>query len=180
MIRHRIRIWHVTVLIALIAAAFAAQLIISIGVAHSTYRLSALQQQSRQLTRTAQPIKEQIAAKQSPQNLSAAAEKLGMVSSGSPQFIDVTAGTVLGSSGTPGGSVGSDGQSVANAVLQTAGQTASGQEDSAASTDSSTQQQASGKSSTEASSKEKTVATGSSSSSGSGTTDNELPAATLR
>lgn len=119
----RARIWHVAILVLIIVAAFTGQLLTSIWVAHGTYRVTALQQQQRTIQQQTQPLQERLAAKSSPQNLSQAAQKLGMVSSGSPQFIDVATGTVLGAAGPDGGSVTGD-STIANAALDQAVQQA--------------------------------------------------------
>jgi len=74
-----------------------AQLAMSIGVSNGAYRLNSLQQQQKQLARSYQASSEAADRLSSPQNLAANAEALGMVPNGSPVYLRLSNGQVIGS-----------------------------------------------------------------------------------
>lgn len=74
-----------------------AQLALSIGVSNGAYQLNSLQQQQKQLARDSQASSEAVDKLASPQNLAANADALGMVANGSPVYLRLSDGTVIGS-----------------------------------------------------------------------------------
>lgn len=97
---------------------FAAQLLLSIVLSDGAYQLASLQTQERDLVRVQQSLAEQLAVRDSTQNLAANAAKLGMVPAASPYFLDLETGAVAAAPGIadPAGCGGSCGL-VANSLL---------------------------------------------------------------
>jgi len=100
--RARPRPIYAVIIVGGLFVLFIAQLIMSIVVADGAYQISSLQQEQKELTRTEAALTEQNEILASPQNLSAAAEALGMgYSSKTPNFINLEAGKVVGSRSGP-------------------------------------------------------------------------------
>ncbi|WP_168200408.1 hypothetical protein [Protaetiibacter larvae] len=116
--RARPRIYAALVAVAGIVAILLAQLLMSIVLADGAYRISSLQREQRDLGRDRNAALERLEALSSTQSLLQNATALGMVPSGNPVFLDVSAGQPLGVSAPASGQqVGSGGNLVGNAIL---------------------------------------------------------------
>lgn len=85
---------------------FLAQLLLSISAANGAYSISKLQNEQKELLRTEQSLTESIETLQSPQNLAANAEALGMVSNAAPAYLRLSDGAVLGTAAAAGAGQG--------------------------------------------------------------------------
>ena len=65
-------------------------LIINTALAQDAFKLQQLKQQATVLTDQREAILRQVAEKSSPENLAASAEKLGMIASTNPRFLDLS------------------------------------------------------------------------------------------
>ncbi|WES65662.1 hypothetical protein P0L94_06215 [Microbacter sp. GSS18] len=102
------------------AAIAAAQMSLSILTTQTSYEMSRLTQQQRELDWQAQILYDDIAGLSSPQYLAANASALGMVIEESPSYLRLSDGEVLGTSGIALGSSAIDALgrgSVANALI---------------------------------------------------------------
>ncbi|MDM4763079.1 hypothetical protein QT381_08670 [Galbitalea sp. SE-J8] len=80
-------------------ALFLGQLLLSIGVSDGAYQIASLQSQKAELDRQQQSLSEQADVLSSTQNLATKAAQLGMVpSGGTPAFLDLADGRVIGTS----------------------------------------------------------------------------------
>ncbi|HEV7741446.1 MAG TPA: hypothetical protein VGO65_03425 [Pseudolysinimonas sp.] len=95
--RARPRVAHVVITLGGIGAILLVQLLLSFLLADGAYDISSLQIEQRDLLREQQALDERLELLGSTQNLTANAEALGMVASGSPMFLDVATGGVSGS-----------------------------------------------------------------------------------
>lgn len=77
-------------------AVLVSQLLLSIALADGAYEIAALQAQQKELNRDEQVATEQLNVLNSPQNLAARAESLGMVSNTSAAYLNLADGSVLG------------------------------------------------------------------------------------
>jgi hypothetical protein len=97
------------------------QLMLSIGVSQGAYQIEGLKEHQSQLSRSQQAVSERVDTLSSPQNLAANAEALGMVSNGTPVYLRLSDGAVIGSptaaSASAGTVTGAGGNLVANALL---------------------------------------------------------------
>ncbi|MEX1077509.1 MAG: hypothetical protein WED09_00180 [Homoserinimonas sp.] len=93
----RPRLAYSLIIIAGLFAVLASQLLLSIALADGAYRISALQTEHKELSRAQQSVTEQLNVLQSPQNLAARAESLGLVSNNSAVYLNLATGAVLGS-----------------------------------------------------------------------------------
>ncbi|MGF3055016.1 hypothetical protein [Microbacterium sp. YY-01] len=84
--------------VALVGAAVIAliQIVLSIAITQDSFRVAELTQQNRELTWQAQAASEAIAGSSSPQQLALRAAELGMVVDGSPSYIRLSDGAVIG------------------------------------------------------------------------------------
>ena len=110
-------VYAVATILAL-ALIFTAQLLLSIALSDGAYRISALQEQQRELVRVEQALGEQLGVRDSTQLLAQNAATLGMVPASSPYFLDLETGAVASAPGSadPFGCGGSCGL-VPNALL---------------------------------------------------------------
>ena len=119
--RARPRIVYALATIAGLFALVIAQILLSIVLADGAYEISSLRTEQRDLSRTAASLGEDLDLLQSPQNLAAQAEGLGMVMSGTtPMFLRLSDGKVLGSAGAASQGaalLGAKGSLVANSLL---------------------------------------------------------------
>ena len=69
-------------------------LIINTALAQDAFKLQQLKQQATVLADQREAILRQVAEKASPENLAASAEKLGMVASSNPRFLDLSSAEV--------------------------------------------------------------------------------------
>jgi cell division protein FtsB len=120
--RARPRLAYSLIVIAGLFAVLAAQLLLSIALADGAYQISALQSQQKELNRAQQAVTEQLNVLNSPQNLAARAESLGMVSNNSAVYLNLADGAVMGSpsaaSAGAGSVIGANGSLlIANSLL---------------------------------------------------------------
>ena len=95
--RARPRLGYSLIIIAGLFAVLASQLLLSIALADGAYQISALQAQQKELSRAQQSITEELNVLESPQNLAARAESLGLVSNNSAVYLNLASGAVMGS-----------------------------------------------------------------------------------
>lgn len=104
-----------------VVAILIAQLLISIGLSDGAYELSSIQSEQKQVSREKAMLQEKLRVLDSPQNLAANAEALGMVKGGSPVYLDQQNATIQGSpqaaSAEQGVIVGRAGDMVKNKLL---------------------------------------------------------------
>ena len=120
--RARPRLAYSLVIIAGLFAVLATQLLLSIALADGAYQISALQAQQKDLNRAQQAVTEQLNVLNSPQNLAARAESLGMVGNNSAVYLNLADGAVMGSPSAAnagaGGVIGANGSLlIANSLL---------------------------------------------------------------
>lgn len=114
----RPRLAHVVVLVAGVAAILLGQLLLSIAVADGAYTIAELQSQQKGLLREQAALQESLDALSSPQRLSTEAERLGMVTSGTLPYLDLSSGASSGVRIGGGGSVlGGSGAAIGNVAL---------------------------------------------------------------
>lgn len=94
--RARPRLAYSLIIIAGLFAVLATQLLLSIALADGAYQISALQTEQKELNRARQSVTEQLNVLNSPQNLAARAESLGMVSNNSAVYLNLADGAVMG------------------------------------------------------------------------------------
>lgn len=111
------RFWRAALIVGIIVIALALKLVVSIGLADGSYRITSLQQQQKQIARQSQTVSEEISALESPQNLAEQAESLGMRPSTQVTFLSLSDGRVLGSADVKGAQVPAQESLVGNAVL---------------------------------------------------------------
>ena len=119
--RARPKSFYAVMAVSAVFALFLAQLMLSIVLSDGAYQISSLQVQQTQLSRTEQALAEQLELLKSPQSLAQKAETLGMVvGSGSPAFLRLADGALVGTpvaaTGTAG-ALGPDGGLVPNSLL---------------------------------------------------------------
>ncbi|MBI5161917.1 MAG: hypothetical protein HY996_10970 [Micrococcales bacterium] len=115
--RARPKLVYAIVIVGGIGAILLAQLLLSIATADGAYRISALQVQERDYSRTQSATRERLDVLRSTQNLTRNAEALGMIASGNPVFLDAGSGQVSGVPSAAGGSLTASGNLIANALL---------------------------------------------------------------
>lgn len=94
--RARPRLVYSLVIIAGLFAVLMSQLLLSIALADGAYQISALQSEQKELARDRDALTEELNVLNSPQNLAASAEALGMVSNTSAVYLNLATGSVLG------------------------------------------------------------------------------------
>jgi hypothetical protein len=113
----RPRLIYATLAVTVVVAIIATQLLLSIGVSGSAYRLESLQATSQRLARDYQQVSENVDALASPQNLAANAQALGMVDDSTPVYLTLGTGQVIGAPTPASAAAGTAGQQlVANAL----------------------------------------------------------------
>ena len=93
----RPRLAYSLIIIAGLFAVLASQLLLSIALADGAYQISALQTEQKEVSRAQQSVTEELNVLQSPQNLAARAESLGLVSNNNAVYLNLANGAVLGS-----------------------------------------------------------------------------------
>jgi hypothetical protein len=81
--------------LAVVVAGVVGILVLNTEINQNAFRLDALQQQQSKLDRTEAQLTRDLAEKESPTSLAAAARRLGLVPAGSPAFITLPDGKVL-------------------------------------------------------------------------------------
>lgn len=117
--RARPKPFYALVVISVLFVLFMAQLVMSIAVSDGAYEISGLKTEQRELVRTASALTEKLNVVSSTQSLAESAEARGMVS-GNPVFLDPDTGKTSGkvhTSKSPNGSIGNEGNLIANALL---------------------------------------------------------------
>ncbi|MEJ3406009.1 hypothetical protein WDJ51_14845 [Rathayibacter sp. YIM 133350] len=107
--RARPRLFYAVIAVAGISVIFLVKLLLSVAVSQGAFETSALQDQSKQLTRQQQAASEALDQVQSPQFLAANAEALGMVSNAHPVYLRLSDGAVLGQPQAADASAGGQG-----------------------------------------------------------------------
>ena len=115
--RARPKLFYASVAVATVMLVVVTQLMLSIGVSQGAYRIEALQNSKAQLSREYQTVSERVEALSSPQNLAANAAALGMVDDGTPVYLRLSDGKVIGSP-APAGRGAATSQLIANALTQ--------------------------------------------------------------
>ncbi|GAA2238124.1 hypothetical protein N1031_11935 [Herbiconiux moechotypicola] len=133
--RARPKIAYAIVVVTGVLAIVITQLLLSVGLSDGAYEIASLQQQQRELDRTNQTLTERFDALSSPQNLATSAETLGMVAGGTPAYLRLSDGAVLGTPSPAAGSAVSGGQLIPNSLLTPAAATATADGASTASAD---------------------------------------------
>jgi len=95
--RARPRLAFSLIIIAGLFGVLASQMLLSIALADGAYQISALQAEQKEVSRAQQAVTEDLNVLQSPQNLAARAESLGLVSNDSAVYLNLASGAVLGS-----------------------------------------------------------------------------------
>lgn len=96
----RPRALYAVITVASLFTIFAAQLLLSIVVSEGAYEIQGLQGQRKELVRTEQALREDLAVFSSTQNLATQAAHLGMVPNATPLALDLTTGGVYGLPGS--------------------------------------------------------------------------------
>ncbi|WP_308468651.1 hypothetical protein [Rathayibacter soli] len=119
--RAKPRLFYASVTVATVLAIVVTQLLLSIGVSQGAYQIGGLNSANAALQRSLQAASEAVDTLSSPQNLAANANALGMVSNGTPVYLRLSDGAVLGSpapaSAAAGAVTGPSGNLVPNALL---------------------------------------------------------------
>lgn len=116
--RARPKLFYAAIAVLTVMTVVVAQLLLSIGVSQGAYRIEALQTDKAQLVRSYQQASEKAQALSSPQYLAANAAALGMVNNGTPVYLRLSDGAVIGSPAPASASAGSIGQLVGNSLTQ--------------------------------------------------------------
>ena len=95
--RARPRLGFSLIIIVGLFAVLASQMLLSIALADGAYQISDLQAEQKELSRAQQSVTEELNVLESPQNLAARAESLGLVSNNSAVYLNLATGTVMGS-----------------------------------------------------------------------------------
>jgi hypothetical protein len=93
--RARPKVMHALVTLGAMCVIFISQLLLSIAVSDGAYRIAALQQSQKDLSRVEDSLAEQLAVLDSPQNLVANAASLGMVIATDASYLRLADGAVL-------------------------------------------------------------------------------------
>jgi hypothetical protein len=93
--RARPKVVHAVVTLGTLFVIFAAQLLLSIAVSDGAYRIDALQQTQKELSRTEEALTERLDTLSSPQNLVANAASLGMVIATDASYLRLADGAVF-------------------------------------------------------------------------------------
>lgn len=94
--RARPKLAYAVIVIAGLFAVLLSQLLLSIALADGAYEIAALQAEQKELGREEQILSEKLDVLNSPQNLAARAESLGMVSNESAVYLNLASGAVMG------------------------------------------------------------------------------------
>ena len=109
--RSRPKLFYATATVLTVMVIVVTQLLLSIGVSQGAYRIESLQTTKATLARQYQQASESVQVLSSPQNLAAKAAALGMVNNGTPVYLRLSDGAVIGSGSTitkdvPAGALG--------------------------------------------------------------------------
>lgn len=117
-IRDLVTARNITIIVVAIICIFIGRLLISVATDANAYAIAEKTQLSQSLNRDAQFLQEQLNVLNSPQNLSAVATQLGMISNSNPAYLRISDGKMWGNPqvGTPGID---DRTAIANVLLST-------------------------------------------------------------
>lgn len=115
--RARPRLLPAVITMAGIGAILLGQLLLSIALAEGSYQIAELQAEQRDLLREQDRLAEELSVASSTQYLTTQAERLGMVASGAPAFLDLSTGAIIGDATPAGGSLIGSGQLVGNVLV---------------------------------------------------------------
>jgi hypothetical protein len=94
--RPRPKLAYAVVAIGGVLAMVVAQLLLGVGLSHGAYEISALQQQQQTLGWQQQSASDELLQVSSPQFIAANAQALGMVINGTPAYLRLSDGAVVG------------------------------------------------------------------------------------
>jgi hypothetical protein len=94
--RARPKIAYAVGAVAGVLAIVVTQLLLSVGLSHGAYEISALTKQQTQLTWEKQAVTDDLLEVSSPQFIAANAQALGMVISGTPAYLQLSDGAIVG------------------------------------------------------------------------------------
>lgn len=94
--RARPKLAYALIVVGGLFAVLVSQLLLSIALADGAYDIAALQGQQKELNRDEQIFTEQLDVLNSPQNLAARAQSLGMVSNDRAVYLNLATGAVMG------------------------------------------------------------------------------------
>ena len=109
---------NITIVVVAFVAIFVGRLLISVATDANAYAIAEKAQISKNLTRDAQFVQEQLNVLNSPQNLSAIAEKIGMISNSNPAYLRISDGKMWGNPQVAI-SQSDDGTAIANVLIST-------------------------------------------------------------
>ncbi len=117
-IRALVTFRNITIIIIAFVAIFVGRLLISVATDANAYAIAEKAQLSQNLTRDAQFLQEQLNVLNSPQNLSAVATQLGMISNSKPAYLRISDGKMWGNPQVASSGLG-DRTRIANVLLST-------------------------------------------------------------
>jgi hypothetical protein len=94
--RARPKLAYAVVAVGGVLAMVVAQLLLSVGLSHGAYEMSALQQQQTTLGWQQQSVSDELLNVSSPQFIAANAQALGMVINGTPAYLRLSDGAIVG------------------------------------------------------------------------------------
>lgn len=94
--RARPKLAYAVVAVGGVLAMVVAQLLLSVGLSHGAYEMSALQQQQTTLGWQQQSVSDDLMNVSSPQFIAANAQALGMVINGTPAYLRLSDGAIVG------------------------------------------------------------------------------------
>ncbi|HWD62504.1 MAG TPA: hypothetical protein VG369_08395 [Humibacter sp.] len=95
--RARPKLFYASLAVLTVMVVVVTQLLLSIGVSQGAYRIESLQSTKASLARQYQQASENVQVLSSPQNLASKAAALGMVNNGTPVYLRLSDGVVIGS-----------------------------------------------------------------------------------
>jgi hypothetical protein len=117
-IRAMVTARNITIIILAFIAIFVGRLLISVATDANAYAIAEKSQLSQNLTRDAQFLQEQLNVLNSPQNLSAVATQLGMISNSNPAYLRISDGKMWGNAQVVSSGL-DDRTTIANVLLGT-------------------------------------------------------------
>ncbi len=94
--KRRPRIFYAAVTVGVVVGIIVGQIVLSVMVSSGAYDIQNLQQQNKDLSRTFADSSQKLDAASAPQHVAALAEGLGMVTSNSPAYLQLSDSKVLG------------------------------------------------------------------------------------
>lgn len=94
--KRRPRVFYATVTVSVVVAIIVAQILLSVAMSSGAYEIERLQAENKNLSRTFADVSQTLAQVSSPQHVAAQAENLGMVTSNSPAYLQLSKNSILG------------------------------------------------------------------------------------